>query len=68
LNGLWQWSQPGRVFSRQQLIMAAYRDHRVVSDRTVDSHIKNLRRKVADAGIDPIASVYGIGYRLEWPN
>jgi len=60
--------QPGRVFSRQQLITAAYRDHRVVSDRTVDSHIKNLRRKLADAGIDPIASVYGIGYRLEWPD
>ena len=60
--------QPGRVFSRQQLITAAYRDHRIVSDRTVDSHIKNLRRKLADTGIDPIASVYGIGYRLEWPD
>ena len=61
-------SQPGRVFSRQQLVVAAYRDHRVVSDRTVDSHIKNLRRKLTEAGIDPIASVYGIGYRLEWPD
>jgi two-component system response regulator BaeR len=60
-------AQPGRVFSRQQLIDAAYRDHRVVSDRTVDSHIKNLRRKLAEAGIDPISSVYGVGYRLEWP-
>src|SRR5262249_47709207 len=60
-------AQPGRVFSRSQLIDAAYLDHRVVSDRTVDSHIKNLRRKLADAGIDPIASVYGVGYRLEWP-
>jgi two-component system response regulator BaeR len=60
--------QPGRVFSRQQLIDAAYHDHRVVSDRTVDSHIKNLRRKLADAGIDPIASVHGVGYRLEWPD
>lgn len=60
--------QPGRVFSRQQLIEAAYNDHRVVSDRTVDSHIKNLRRKLADAGIDPIASVHGVGYRLEWPD
>ncbi len=60
-------AQPGRVFSRQQLIDAAYRDHRVVSDRTVDSHIKNLRRKLAEAGVDPIASVYGVGYRFEWP-
>lgn len=60
-------AQPGRVFSRQQLMDAAYRDHRVVSDRTVDSHVKNLRRKLADAGFDPIGSVYGVGYRLEAP-
>jgi two-component system response regulator BaeR len=58
-------AQPGRVFSRQQLMDAAYRDHRVVSDRTVDSHVKNLRRKLTDAGFDPITSVYGVGYRLE---
>jgi len=58
-------AQPGRVFSRQQLMDAAYRDHRVVSDRTVDSHVKNLRRKLADAGFDPVTSVYGVGYRLE---
>ena len=55
------------MFSRAQLIDALYVDHRIVSDRTVDSHIKNLRRKLADAGVDPIASVYGVGYRLEWP-
>jgi two-component system response regulator BaeR len=59
-------AQPGRVFSRQQLMDSLYRDHRVVSERTVDSHVKNLRRKLADAGSDPIASVYGVGYRLEW--
>jgi two-component system response regulator BaeR len=56
--------QPGRVFSRAQLIHALYEDHRVVSDRTVDSHIKNLRRKLADDGADPIESVYGVGYRF----
>lgn len=60
-------AQPGRVFSRQQLLDSLYQDHRVVSDRTVDSHVKNLRRKLAEAGVDPIASVYGVGYRLEWP-
>jgi two-component system response regulator BaeR len=60
-------AQPGRVFSRQQLIDALYRDHRVVSDRTVDSHVKNLRRKLVELGVDPIASVYGVGYRFEWP-
>jgi two-component system response regulator BaeR len=60
-------AQPGRVFSRTQLIDALYVDHRVVSDRTVDSHVKNLRRKLTDGGVDPIGSVYGVGYRFEWP-
>jgi len=59
-------AQPGRVFSRAHLIDALYEDHRVVSDRTVDSHIKNLRRKLVAMGVDPIASVYGVGYRFEW--
>jgi two-component system response regulator BaeR len=59
-------AQPGRVFSRAQLIDALYEDHRVVSDRTVDSHIKNLRRKLVAMGVDPVASVYGVGYRFEW--
>ena len=60
--------RPGRVMSRSQLIDASYLDHRVVSDRTVDSHIKNLRRKIADAGhaFDPIVSIYGMGYKLDW--
>jgi two-component system, OmpR family, response regulator BaeR len=60
-------AQPGRVFSRAQLIDALYVDHRVVSDRTVDSHVKNLRRKLAECGVDPVTSVYGVGYRFEWP-
>lgn len=58
-------AQPGRVFSRTQLIGALYADHRVVSDRTVDSHVKNLRRKLIEVGIDPISAVYGVGYRFE---
>ena len=59
-------AQPGRVFSRQQLMESLYRDHRIVSERTVDSHVKNLRRKLAELGPDPIESVYGVGYRFEW--
>lgn len=60
-------ARPGRVMSRAALIGALYLDHRVVSDRTVDSHIKNLRRKIVDTGgIDPIVSVYGVGYKIEW--
>ncbi len=57
--------RPGKVWSRQQLLDAAYDDHRIVSDRTVDSHLRNLRRKFAEFGLDPIASVYGVGFRFD---
>jgi two-component system, OmpR family, response regulator BaeR len=58
---------PGRVWSREQLLDRLYDDHRVVSDRTVDSHVKNLRRKIEAArpGAECIRSVYGVGYKLE---
>src|SRR5690606_32620003 len=61
-------SRPGRLYSRDQLMDAMYRDARVVSDRTVDSHIKKLRRKIADVLPDRelIHSVYGVGYKYEW--
>ncbi|MFT4048144.1 MAG: response regulator [Solimonas sp.] len=59
-------ANPGRVYSRDQLMDRLYADHRVVTDRTVDSHVKNLRRKLADAGgEDWIKSIYGVGYRFE---
>ncbi|MBN6152355.1 response regulator [Xanthomonas sp. AmX2] len=57
---------PGRVYSREQLMDRLYADHRIVTDRTVDSHVKNLRRKLADVGgEDWVRSVYGVGYRFE---
>lgn len=61
---------PGRIWSRDQLMDEIYQDHRVVSDRTIDSHIRKLRRKLSDgddASHDWIGSVYGVGYRLEQP-
>jgi two-component system, OmpR family, response regulator BaeR len=60
-------SQPGRIFSRDQLMDAMYRDERIVADRTVDSHIKKLRRKIADVvpGEEFIHSVYSVGYNYE---
>jgi two-component system response regulator BaeR len=60
-------SAPGRIFSRDRLMERIYNDHRIVSDRTIDSHIKKLRRKLADLapGLDLIHSVYGVGYRYE---
>ena len=49
---------PGRIFSRERLMDRIYRDHRVVSDRTIDSHVKKLRRELggtaAGAGVDPL--------------
>jgi two-component system response regulator BaeR len=60
-------SQPGRIYSRDQLMDAMYRDERVVADRTVDSHVKKLRRKIADVapGHEFVHSVYGVGYQFE---
>ena len=60
-------SAPGRVFSRDKLLERLYEDHRVVTDRTVDAHVKNLRRKLEEIrpGQDLVRSVYGVGYALE---
>jgi two-component system response regulator BaeR len=60
-------SQPGRIFSRDQLLDKLYSDARIVTDRTVDSHVKNLRRKLQECGVEEelIHSVYGVGYKLE---
>jgi len=57
---------PKQVFSREQLMQQIYQDNRIVSDRTIDSHIKNLRKKLQDIAPDNecIKSIYGIGYRL----
>ena len=59
-------SHPGRVYSRDQLMNEMYSDYRVVSDRAVDTHIKNLRRKLAEAAPERewVESVYGLGYRF----
>ena len=58
---------PGRVFSRAKLLERLYEDHRVVTDRTVDAHIKNLRRKLEAVrpGEELVRSIYGVGYKLE---
>jgi two-component system response regulator BaeR len=60
---------PGRIFSRDQLMDRIYADQRVVSDRTIDSHIKKLRRKIESAlpGVEIVHSVYGAGYKVELP-
>ena len=58
---------PGRVFARERLLEQLYEDHRVVTDRTVDAHVKNLRRKLEEVrpGEELVRSIYGVGYKLE---
>ena len=58
--------RPDVVKSRNQLMDAAYQDDVYVDDRTIDSHIKRLRRKFrqADAEFDAIDTLYGAGYRF----
>ena len=59
-------NRPGRVFSRDQLLSLAFPDSAEVFDRTIDSHIRNIRRKInANSDWDPIRSVYGVGYAYE---
>lgn len=59
-------AHPGRVFSRSQLIEQIYPDRRIVSDRTIDSHIKKLRKKISEIHEhELIRSVYSAGYKFE---
>ena len=59
--------KPGQIFNRTQLMQRIYRDQRIVSDRTIDSHVKKLRQKLQqlDSTREYIHSVYGIGYKFE---
>lgn len=61
------YGAPGRIFSRDQLMNKVYDDYRVVTDRTVDTHIKNLRKKLdqASPNYEMIRSIYGLGYKFE---
>ena len=63
-------SRPQRVFARAELLDHLHDDLRDVNDRTVDSHIKNIRRKLDAAQVTghAIVSVYGVGYRFERDN
>ena len=57
----------GVVFSRNDLLDIIYDDYRMVSDRTIDTHVKNVRKKLQNAlpDLDVIHSIYGVGYKLE---
>ncbi|KIM00174.1 Phosphate regulon transcriptional regulatory protein PhoB (SphR) [Paramagnetospirillum magnetotacticum MS-1] len=60
-------SSPGRIYTRAQILDLAYHGDQDVSDRIIDSHVKNIRKKISSVwpDVDVIHSVYGIGYRYE---
>jgi two-component system, OmpR family, response regulator BaeR len=63
-------AQPSRVFKRDQLLDRAHEDFRDVSDRSIDGHIKNFRKKLRGLGLisdNVIESIYSIGYRFNPP-
>ncbi len=57
-------ARPGRVFSRDELMDRVYATERVVSDRTIDSHVRRVRAKFAALGAAPIETLPAFGYRL----
>ena len=58
--------QDGKVLAREKLMAGAYAANRIVSDRTIDSHIRRLRKKLRNLGVDPIHTVHGVGFRLSF--
>jgi two-component system response regulator ChvI len=62
-------TRPGHVKSRDQLMDAAYGEHIYVDDRTIDSHVKRIRKKFksADPEFSQIETLYGVGYRYKDP-
>ena len=62
LRTLLSW--PGKVFTRDELMNGAYDANRVVSDRTIDSHVRRLRHKFEQVGGAPLETMHGVGYKL----
>lgn len=63
LHGL--MNRPGRAFTRDEIVQLAYGGVHHVAERTLDSHVRGIRAKLREAGVDPIETVHGIGYRLK---
>ena len=62
-------NRPGQIYSRNQILDLAYPNMHDISDRTIDSHVKNIRNKIRQVGIEStvLDSVYGAGYRFIEP-
>ena len=61
------YKHPGKIFRRDELMDVAYDDGRIVNDRTVDSHMKKIRKKLGEIAPEKkfIHSIYGVGYKFE---
>jgi two-component system OmpR family response regulator len=57
-------SRPSRAWTRDELMDRAYPGRHHVSGRTLDSHVRRIRQKCRQAGLDPVETVHGLGYRL----
>ncbi len=56
--------RPGRVFRRDELVDRAWGHDHFITERTIDSHVRRIRKKLADVGGEPLETVYGVGYRV----
>ena len=56
--------RPGKVYTRDELVERAYGENHHVSERTLDSHVRRIRQKFRETGLDPVETVHGLGYRL----
>ena len=61
------FKKPNKVFTRQEILDSIYMGFEDISDRSVDTHIKNIRKKISaiDKEINLINSIYGVGYKIE---
>ena len=57
-------TRPGRAYTRDEIVDQAYPGRHFVSGRTLDSHVRRIRQKLRDCGVDPIETVHGLGYRI----
>ena len=55
--------RPGIVLSRAQLMQRAYRYDNLITERTIDTHVRRIRAKFRPMAVDPIATVHGVGYK-----
>jgi len=58
-------TRPGRAYTREDLTDRAYGEGYHLAERTLDSHVRRIRAKLREEGLDPIETVHGLGYRLQ---